>query len=224
MIKAVIFDVGGVLAHDVWEHLFLDREAGVASILNLDVEQVQRAGQDLWEKFAYRSTTEENGWKELEKEYWDLFLGRFQLSMSADDLIRLTEQFVQPVEGMIQLLECLQSEAIEMAICSNNTEFWFKRQMNKLGLHRFFSSGRVILSTRIGVSKSSPGFEMFQAAIGALGIEKDFCIFVDDRVENIQRALQFGLTGIVFPSHSKYGAKYLRALLDKMGLLRASRA
>jgi HAD superfamily hydrolase (TIGR01509 family) len=219
MIKSVIFDIGGVLAHDVWEHLLLDEEKGIASIFNLDTEQVQKAGQDLWEEFAYRLAVGENGWKTLEESYWSLFIERFNLSESIDYFIQLTNDFIQPVDGMNQLLERLQSERIDLAICSNNNAFWSKRQIDKLGLYRFVDPKKVILSNQIGVSKTSHGFEMFQAVISALGIEKASCIFVDDREENIQRALQFGLAGIIFPSHSKYGAWYLEVLLEKMGVI-----
>jgi HAD superfamily hydrolase (TIGR01509 family) len=209
MIKAVIFDIGGVLAYDVWEYLLLDEKSGIVSICNLDMEQVQRVGQNLWEKFACRAAIGEDGWKELE----------FHLSMSVNDFIQLTGKFIRPVQGMAQLLDHLQSEGIDLAICSNGTEFWFKRQLDRLDLHRFFRATRVILSSRIGVLKSSPRFEMLQATVNALGIGKDFCIFVDDREENIQQALRFGLAGILFPSHSKCGAQYLEALLEKMGVL-----
>jgi HAD superfamily hydrolase (TIGR01509 family) len=218
MIRAVIFDIGGVLAHDVWEHLLLDEKDGIASICNLNVEQVQRVGQNLWKQFAHRAVVKKGGAKELEEEYWKLFIEEFHLSMSVDDFVQLTDKFIQPVYGMSQLLERLYSKGIDLAICSNNTEFWFKRQMDTLDLHRFFRPTRVILSNRIGVSKSSPRFEMFQATINALGMEKNLCVFVDDRKENIQQALRFGLVGILFPSHSKYGAQYLEALLEKMGV------
>lgn len=210
--------MGGVLAHNVWERLLLNEENGLVAICNLNVDQVQQVGQDLWEKFAYRAAVEEDDWKEFEKEYWNHFIERFHLSMSVNDLIQLTDRFIQPVEGMTQLLERLQSKGIDLAICSNNTEFWFKRQMDKLDLHRYFSSSKVILSSRIGVSKSSPSFEMFQAVINALGIDKEHCIFVDDKEENVQQALKYGIAGIIFPSHSKYGALYLNVLLKKMGV------
>jgi hypothetical protein len=35
-VRAVIFDIGGVLAHDVWEPLFLDPETGLASRYGID--------------------------------------------------------------------------------------------------------------------------------------------------------------------------------------------
>jgi len=224
MIRAVIFDIGGVLAYDVWEHLLLDTERGVASICDLDVKQVRTVGQDLWNKFAYRATTGEEDWQDLEKEYWNTFIRTFNLSSSVNDFIKLTDKFILPIDGMTQLLEQLQLAGIDLAICSNNTEFWFKRQMDKLGLRRFFSPSRIVLSSRIGVPKSSPRYEMFQAVVDALQVDKDVCIFVDDREENILRAFQFGLAGIIFPSHSAYGSKYLQALLEKMGVFESIRA
>ncbi len=218
MIRSVIFDIGGVLAHDVWEHLLLDEQKGIASIYNLDTGQVRRVGHDLWDKFAYRAAVGEDDWIGLEQEYWNIFIRAFNLSISANDLVQLTEEFIRPVEGMTHLLEHLQSTGGDLAICSDNTEFWFRRQMDKLGLYRFFSPSKVVLSSRTGVSKSSPHYEMFQAIINVLKAEKDSCIFVDDREENVLRALEFGLTGIIFPSHSKDGSRYLRAVLEKMGV------
>lgn len=40
-IEAVIFDIGGVLAANIWESLLLDKETGVASICGLDANEVQ---------------------------------------------------------------------------------------------------------------------------------------------------------------------------------------
>jgi HAD superfamily hydrolase (TIGR01509 family) len=216
VVEAVVFDIGGVLAHDVWEHLLLDKEKGIASICQLNVNQVRKVGKELWEEFVYRPAVEKDEWKELEKEYWNRFIEILHLSRSADDFIQLTDQFIRPVEGMTQLLEDIQSQGIDLAICSNNNEFWFKRQMDKLGLCRFFSPDRVILSSRVGVSKSSPHFEMFKAVGVALGIHKKHCMLVDDRAKNIEQALRYGMPGIIFPSHSKYGAQYLKALLERM--------
>ena len=79
MIQALIFDIGGVLAYDVWEHLLLDKEKGVASVFNLNVDEVCKVGQDLWDQFAHRPADTENGWTRLEKDYWNLFIERFHL-------------------------------------------------------------------------------------------------------------------------------------------------
>jgi len=216
-IKAVIFDIGGVLAADVWEHLLLDDD-GVAARYHLDKERIREIGEDLWKQFIHRPATDQENWERVEKEYWGAFIENSRLQVTVSDLIQLSDTFIRPVPGMAELLERLRSAGIDLAICSNNTEFWFRRQMDKLGLQRFFRPERVVLSCRLGVSKSSPRHEMFQSAVDALQIGKEACIFVDDREENIRCALEFGLAGIVFPSHSESGAACVEAVLDKMGV------
>jgi len=217
-IKAVIFDVGGVLAYDIWEHLMFD-DGGIVSLYKLNKSLVDEVGSKLWKKFAYQNTSKNNSWQKLEKEYWNTFNEIFQLPLSYNDFSQLTDKFIKPVDGLLNLLERLDTKKIDMAICSNNTEFWFERQRSKLELDRYFEKNKMILSSRIGVSKNSPDFKMFQTAVSALDVEKQDCIFIDDRVENIIQALNFGITSILFPSHSKSGEKYLSKLFEKMGIL-----
>ena len=60
---------------------------------------------------------------------------------------------------------------------------------------------------------------MFKAVLIALNVEKKDCDFsIDDRKETILQGLEFGLAGIIFPSHSQKGASYLKVLLEKMGV------
>jgi len=217
LFAGAIFDMGGVLAHDVWEHLLLDPERGICTQFSLDRDQVERVGELLWQRFAYLPETGGTNWQVLEQLYWQRFIDCFPQQLSSvtspSDFINLTEDFISPVEGMIPILERLQSHGIDLAMCSNNNEFWFRRQMNKLGLHGFFSPSKVVLSCRIGVSKSSPGFEMYQAAANALAIPKTQCLFVDDREGNIERARVVGMHGILFTS-----AQALAISLSEVGL------
>lgn len=203
MIKAIIFDMGGVLAHDVWEHLLLDEPDGIAAVYSLDRGLVEKVGYLLWEAFAYMPEISHNTWPVLEERYWNMFLDFFDYlrpAVSSGDLIGRTDHFIRPVENgaMIPLLERLQAEGKALALCSNNNEFWFHYQMDRLNLHRFFSPDKTILSCRIGVSKSSPRFEMFHAAVKALGVTADQCAFVDNRENNVKRARQCGMVGIHF--------------------------
>jgi FMN phosphatase YigB (HAD superfamily) len=218
VIKAIIFDIGGVLAEDVWEHLLLDDKVGVADCYHLDKQRARKIGEHLWNVFAFRSVSNRENWESLEKEYWTAFIEESEISACVNDLVQMTDAFIKPVIGMLELLERLQSERFDLAICSNNTEFWFNRQMEKLGLHKFFCPEKIILSCRTGALKSSRRYEMFQAVIDKLRVDKKECLFVDDRDENIQRAVEFGVTGILFPSHSDSRLNYLKLALEKEDL------
>lgn len=204
MVDGAVFDIGGVLAHDVWEHLLLDSENGIAARYALDKEQVVRVGRLLWEAFAYRPETRNSSWQDLEKQYWCLFVDFFwgknpPQGISVNGFIRMTDKFIRPVdEKMPMFLDQLQSRCVKLGICSNNNEFWFRRQMDKLSLHRYFSPSNVILSCRLGVSKSSPRFEMFHAAVDALCLPHSRCAFIDDREKNVKRAEECGMVGVLF--------------------------
>ncbi len=215
-VKAVIFDIGGVLACDVWEHLFLDHEGGIVARYQLDEGNVRKIGETLWEKFAHLPIAHGETWESREREYWTSFIAQSNIKATADDLVKLTDTFIRPIAGMRELVERLRSSGIALALCSNNTEFWFRRQMDKLGLQEFFDSDKVILSCRLGVSKSSKGHEMFQAAVDTLKVNKEDCVFVDDREENVLQALESGLCAIRFRSQSARGVEYLERVLNKM--------
>ena len=217
MIKAVIFDVGGVLAQDIWEHLLFDVPNGIADTLQLDNELVYEVAKSLWEKYSYIPTQNASQCDQLEKECWQSFIEALKLSYSPDYFIKLTQQFVQPVPGMTTLLEELQDRHVDLLICSNNNEFFFNHQMTRLGLNRFFPrSDKIILSSRSGVSKTNPSLKMFRDVIATLECEPNQSLFVDDRDENIERALECNIPCVLFPAEASYGSRYLRTLLNQL--------
>ena len=207
---AVVFDVGGVLAHNMWEPMFDDlaREHG------LDPVNVQDTGRLLWETFAYVPETPANTWRDMERRYWELFVRMIKVPLTIDALIARTDRYVVPMPGMRPILERLHARGTRMVICSNNNEIWWPRQAKKLRLARYFADRRLILSSRVGAPKNSPGLEMFKAAVAAAGVPAAACFFVDDRLENIRRARRFGIDAVLFRGASRFADE-----LRKRGLL-----
>jgi len=208
--RAVILDVGGVLAHDIWEPMFDD----LAARHGLDPGKLRKAGRLLWETFAYVPETPANTWRDMEHRYWELFLLISRLPVTVASLIRLTDRYVIPVEGMRPILEKLRARGTPLVICSNNNEIWWPRQAKKLQLKRFFEEERLVLSSRVGAPKASPRLEMFRAAVAAAGVPAASCFFVDDRRENIARARSFGIDAMLFR-----GSEHFAAELRKRKLL-----
>ena len=223
MIKAIIFDIGGVLAHDVWEHLFFD-EDGICNKFNLPQEKLETVGRKLYEEYAYRQILEASDWRSLEKEYWKKFINEFRAelpqSITEDDLIQLSEGFIREVNSdeMVSLLEELRLNNLILAICSNNTPFWFHRQEDKVGLKEFFNSNNVILSYNVGAPKSHPNCAMFNAVSERIGVDKEETIFIDDRQGNISQAERCGIKGILFETYSPNNIKALKNTLRELGI------
>lgn len=218
MIKQIVFDIGGVLAFDVWEHLLLDPNTGIAAMYDLDFDLVENFAPKLWKEFEHRPATESEPPEFLERLYWERFCEHCQFNQSIDELIRMTEPFIRPVEGMVQILDKIQRKNIPMAICSNNNEFWIRKQFDKVGLHKYFSPETVVSSCRIGASKKSLHHEMFKAVTEIFVSTSEKTVFIEDRFENIKRAMEYGWTGVLFPQASPLGAGYLEKILQRMGL------
>jgi HAD superfamily hydrolase (TIGR01509 family) len=208
-VRAVILDVGGVLARDIWEYLYDD----LALKYQLDRERLHEAGRLLWETFAYVPESAANTWRDMERRYWELFLLVSRAPTTVDALIALTDEYVLPMPGMRPLVERLHARGVPMVICSNNNEIWWPRQAAKLDLARFFPEDRLILSSRIGAPKNSPRLEMFRAAVAAAGVAPGACFFVDDRAENIERARSYGIDAVLFEGPAQFAAE-----LEKRGL------
>ena len=219
MIKSIIFDIGGVIALDIWELMLLNHKNSITQKYKLNHSEVFQYGKKLWEEFAYLKVSESLKWTDLEKKYWKKFTTKFNIDDSISEIIQLTDDFIIPVKGMLSLIGQLSRKKIKLAICSNNTEFWLQRQIEKFQLYNYFESKDIIASCRIGFSKSSPKFEMFNAVLKALHIDKEDCLFIDDRIENIEVAIKFGLKTILFPHESESGAIYLKALLKEMNII-----
>jgi FMN phosphatase YigB (HAD superfamily) len=219
VIESLVFDVGGVLAYDVWENLLLDEKEGVSSLIEVDAQSLRAAGKKLWNKFAYTQTPD---YQSAEIVYWEeLFdlVNRPDLKKEIDYFIALTSKFIQPVDNMTQLLKHLNDCGLTLAICSNNTEFWFKRQWDVLGLKNYFSSSRVVLSCRIGASKNSCQHKMFETVENVVGTSRGSTLFVDDRVIPVKRALEYGYSSILFPSHADFGANYVQSILKHINYM-----
>ncbi len=218
MIKAVVFDIGGVLAFDIWEHLFLDPEKGLAAILSLPPDEVKQMGLKMWEDFAYKSAKSEKEINALEIDYWSQFKRHFRRQDSLDFFLARVEEFIRPVKNMLSLVQKLKENGIELAICSNNTEFFHKRLCEKLKLMDTFDPAKEVLSSRVGFSKTSENFEMFHRVEQVVSVHKNETVLVDDRIPNIERAIAFGMNAILFPAASEKGADYLERLFLQMGV------
>lgn len=221
--RAVIFDLGGVLVHDVWEHLYLDPDTGLAARYGLDRTLLKSYGSKAYGEFAY-ATLDNEHWTMLERRYWTKFVESVPwngIAPTVDELISISIEFIKLVDesASTALLNDLGTRGVRMAICSNNNEFWFHRQIALPGLSEHFDSRHTVLSCRVGASKSDPSGKMFQALLNAIEMPAEHLFYIDDRQENVDRAAGFGIPSFLFPSHDPRGFIPLRSELVSSGIL-----
>jgi len=199
MIQAVVFDLGGVLIRDPWEWMLLRSEDNITDRFRLSREDVARIGIDLCGKYECSRWTRPLA--EQERAWWTDFLvalPEHPEELTVEYLIRETDKYIQPIEPdrIRMTLEKLLEKGIPLGICSNNVDFWFAKQWQRLGYERYFPEERIILSQAIGATKRSPGHEMFHAVRRSMNCGFNNLLFIDDRSENLEAAAQCGIRGI----------------------------
>jgi putative hydrolase of the HAD superfamily len=94
-------------------------------------------------------------------------------------------------------------------LASNTSEADYRYILDRFPDVTFYRSAA--LSYELGVMKPAKAY--FEKAMEQFGIEPKAAIFIDDREENVQAAIQVGLHGIVFR-----GYPGLLAKLEKLGV------
>ncbi|MFJ9417829.1 HAD family hydrolase [Streptomyces sp. NPDC101227] len=73
-----------------------------------------------------------------------------------------------------------------------NATLELERDLESMGLADL--AHHVVSSARVGVAK--PSREIYEIAAGRAGVATHRCLFVDDRLENIDAAITLGMTGV----------------------------
>jgi len=102
-------------------------------------------------------------------------------------------QAFDPIPGMFELAEELQEKGYSIALLSNVSPL-ASEVARELGHYAPFEP--VLLSWEVGKLKPDP--LIYTHMLEALQVEPCECIFIDDRLENVQAAEALGIRGIHF--------------------------
>ena len=198
MIKAIIFDFGGVLSTDddipkFWQEngkkLGVDPEAGSEIALPIWMEaRVGKIDSDIyWEKLGAFT-------KMSAEEFKKYFIG---CTGFCDDLYGYIKEKLQ---GKYQL-----------AILSNQIKSWFEPIADKKKFREVFDV--IITSYDTGIAK--PDIEIYEKTIKELGVKASECVFVDDRPKNIEPAKKLGMRVVEFRNYDQFVEDLNKILAEK---------
>jgi len=195
MIKAVIFDAGGVILASDKAYAFLARKVGIgySELMTLRKKYVRPAQR------GEMSTKE--------------FLSKFSadLKVSKEKLRRLFEEGAKLMTvdaKVLKIADSLQKHGYVTAMITNTTEIYRKFiQENKV--YKKFSP--LIVSYEVGTRK--PEEKIYKIALKKLKINAKECVFIDDREYHFAPAKKLGMKAILFMN-----AKQLKADLQKLGV------
>lgn len=184
MIKAVIFDVGGVLIRTP------DRACRLA--------WERRLGLDDWESeeivFSGETGTKAQLGEITDAELWS-WVGR-RLALSEEQLAEFRQDFWARDRldtELIDLIRRLRS-SYQTAIISNATDALRKNLGRKYPISDAFDL--IVVSAEEGIMKPDP--EIYKRTLGRLGRAADETVFIDDSLENVTAARRLGMSSLHF--------------------------
>lgn len=204
-IRAVIFDVGGVL------DLPGDLAAEEADRLQL----ASRIGMEIEEMWGYLYRSE--AWKLArtgqitDAAFWDRCLSPLGITEPADQaaFAQRLNLFKEVVSAMRTLLDELYGRT-RLAIISNASDTLEETLEERYQITHYFQI--IINSARVGYAK--PEREIYEIALDRLDLRPEETIFIDDQQHNVDAAAELGIQATRFTSLPD-----LRAYLRDFGLL-----
>ena len=184
--KAVIFDMDGVLVNS--EPFYVKIEQQLFEQVGAKVSHE--------EHFTYQGTATDLMWKKVKE--------RHGLSQSVDELVELSNaiitpyleelEFIEPIEGVQQLIQNLVGKNIPIALASSSYANVIEIVLSKTGLKKYF---RTAVSSQ-NVLHGKPEPDIFLFAAGKLGVSPEKCIVIEDSTNGIKAAKSAGMFCVAF--------------------------
>jgi putative hydrolase of the HAD superfamily len=185
MLKALLFDFGGVLA----EEGFREGLRAIGKKNGLDPDRFFSLADTLIFETGYLTG------RAGEAAYWDALRERTGITGSTEDLRgEILKRFIlRP--GMVTAVDRLRSQGFMVAMLSDQTN-WLDELDRETALSRHFN--KVFNSFKLHKSKRDAS--VFRDVCGALGVKTGEALFIDDNISHIRRAADAGLHTIHFTS------------------------
>lgn len=194
MIKAIIFDFGGVFRNEASRVLFSEIE----NKFQINREQLFKGFKGVFEPY-------ERG-KISDQEAWQKFSQNIGKNLPAGYEALWTDKYISGEridEKMLALVPVLKQRGFRVALLSNTLPP--HAQYNK-DQKRYDLFDEVVLSSDVGMAK--PDKEIYHFMLNKLGMAADECIFVDDKPANVKTANEIGMKGIIFLSYEDLLEKF----------------
>lgn len=199
MIKAGIFDIGGVLHKRVNEHIFSDIDK------TLQISEDTR--KEYWDECAHKLSIG----KISELEFWHEFIKSTHAKGKLPKqslLLREYKNHFEIFRDIMQMVKELKNNGYKVAALSDTNSI-HSGYNKKMGIYKVFPIK--VLSHEVGMVKPNP--EIYLYTLQKLGVAPQEAFFTDDLQKNIDAANKLGIHGILFTSATK-----LRNKLQDLGV------
>jgi len=182
MIRAVIFDMDGVIVESEHIHIEAEQQTMLKHGVRISAEELH----------AYTGTTAEFMFTELIRKYKLNTTFERIFSEKEGILFRLLEKETRPTKGVIKLLKKLKQKGIRLAIASSSDRKLIEYILRRLDISRLFDF--VVGAEDIAHSKPNP--EIFLKSARGLKVKPVECLVVEDAKLGIDAAKSAGMKAI----------------------------
>ena len=189
MLKAIIFDMDGVLIDSEPVHLEAFRRLMDSLSIPFDKEYyLQFIG----------STTE---------HMWNKVITDYKITLSKDELMVKSNNFVKEINGetgypvmrgaaeLIQRLSCV---GVKLAVASSSGMDRIENTLDKLGVREFFDG----VVSGLQVKNPKPAPDTFLEAARLLNVSADECIVIEDSLNGMKAAKNAGMICVMYENLS----------------------
>lgn len=201
MIKAIFFDNDGVLS-DIGLKTTIPKQ--YAKEYNISSEDFYAAIHEhqAWKDFTLGLITEAEYFKVCAEH---LTTGKF----NSERFKELLDKYTFPNLSMIKFIKNELVGKYKLEVISNSPKEWFDRFLQRTNLYDIIeiklASGYVHLR--------KPDKKIFELAIKEAGIKPEECIYIDDRPERIDGAIELGIKIVIFDGN----VKHLKEQINNLG-------
>ena len=197
MIKAIIFDCGGVWSTTILRNMARD----LAEKHNADFNLLNKEIHKMWHKYRLAEISGD--------DFWKYFSGASGLGMSFEELNKIALSYIKIIPEIIEIIKKLKGK-YKLGLISNNAEEWVERIKELVDVDSLFDAA--FFSNEVKTAK--PDKEIFELCLQRLGaLLPEECVFIDDSDRNVAAARKMGFIAIKFEN-----AELLKKELAKYGV------
>jgi putative hydrolase of the HAD superfamily len=199
-IKAVVFDVGGVIelseGKGIWEQ--------IAELLNVPLDEFKKA---YW-AHNHLSNVENMKWEDMVVEVVKTFGKDKDMEEKVRKIVRAHDAAKTINTDLLKLFSNLRRSGIKVGILSNATSE-LREKLREKGITPLVDE--IVVSGEIGYQK--PHKEAFDVLFQRLGLKPKQVVFIDDSAKSLEKAEEIGYIPILFKNN-----KQLKADLKRIGV------
>jgi epoxide hydrolase-like predicted phosphatase len=188
MIKAIVFDLGGVVFTNDWHYNSPEKLDAFIRAFGVSEEDMERAWREHWPKLKLGHITED--------EFWQRFQMTTGGTVDISEAKRLWRKYQHPIEMMPELVVKLQN--YRLAAMTTISKEWLDYKLVTYHLDTVFEF--VLGSGYLGIAKPDPA--IYELLLEKLDLPAGEIVYIDDSSQALEPAAALGINTILFQDQS----------------------